>query len=265
MDSVFAAMKAAREAKHISLAEIADATLININFLRAIEEGKTDILPQTYVRAFMREYASFVGLDPAEVMKQYDEMLKPPVPEPPPVAQAVVEQGPPVAPPHESHAPFWSPAQLNPQTAKFAILGAFAVVLGITLWNILSSDSPVVTETPFDTVVKDNEAREGADSVRAMQAALVTGPKAPIDSLTLRAATTDTVWMQITIDATAPREYLLRPNSRMSWKAKEQFVLTVGKPSAVAFTLNQKPLVALGKQGLVIRNVTITRDNLAKK
>jgi hypothetical protein len=51
----------------------------------------------------------------------------------------------------------------------------------------------------------------------------------------------------------------------MSWKAKEQFVLTVGKPSAVEFTLNQKPLGALGKQGSVIRNMVITRDHLAKR
>lgn len=265
MESVFAALKSAREAKRLSLADIADGTLINVDFLAAIEQGKTDILPQTYVRAFMREYASFVGLDPSEIMKRYDEMQKPRDPERPPVPREVQA---PVTVATPAPQPRQAPEQrkpINPQSAKLAILGILSVVLGITLWNLLSSESPVATETSFDAVIKDNEAREGVDSIRAARAALTRGTKAPVDSLTLRAVTTDTVWMQLAIDAAAPREYLLRPNARISWKAKEQFVLTVGKPTAVEFTLNQKPLGTLGKRGSVIRNMTITRDLLAKK
>src|SRR5512142_1334804 len=72
MDSVFTLLKQAREAKNLSLADVADSTFISIRYLEAIEAGRTDILPQAYVRAFIREYAAVVGLDPAEIMRRYD-------------------------------------------------------------------------------------------------------------------------------------------------------------------------------------------------
>ena len=67
-------LKQAREAKNLSLADVSDTTFISIRFLEAIEAGKTDILPQAYVRAFIREYATVVGLDAAEVMRRYDSI-----------------------------------------------------------------------------------------------------------------------------------------------------------------------------------------------
>src|SRR5512142_1064571 len=80
MDSVFTMLKQAREAKNLSLADVSDTTFISIRFLEAIEAGKTDILPQAYVRAFIREYAAVVGLDIAEVMRRYDSMGRPQAP-----------------------------------------------------------------------------------------------------------------------------------------------------------------------------------------
>ena len=54
MNVFFQELKRAREAKRLSLADIADRTLINIRHLEAIERGDTSILPETYVRAFIR-------------------------------------------------------------------------------------------------------------------------------------------------------------------------------------------------------------------
>lgn len=53
MDSVLQELKLTREAKHLSLTDVSDATLINANFLDAIEQGNTTVLPQTYIRAFI--------------------------------------------------------------------------------------------------------------------------------------------------------------------------------------------------------------------
>ena len=56
-----------RVAKDISLADISKKTHINIKYLEAIEQGSFDILPQTYIRAFIREYALVIGLAPKAV------------------------------------------------------------------------------------------------------------------------------------------------------------------------------------------------------
>ncbi|HEX9007437.1 MAG TPA: helix-turn-helix domain-containing protein, partial [Bacteroidota bacterium] len=65
-------LREARKQHHLTLEDVADATLINIEFLRAIERGSLDVLPQPYVRAFMREYAAVVGLDPVLLMEKLD-------------------------------------------------------------------------------------------------------------------------------------------------------------------------------------------------
>ncbi len=72
MSTAFDLLREAREQHHLSLSDVADATLINIDYLRAIEQGRLDVLPQPYVRAFMREYAGVVGLDPAALMQKLD-------------------------------------------------------------------------------------------------------------------------------------------------------------------------------------------------
>lgn len=64
-------LRAAREARGMSLDDIAQSTLINVDFLKAIEAGDTN-LPAAYVRAFLRAYASSVGLDPAYVMRRFE-------------------------------------------------------------------------------------------------------------------------------------------------------------------------------------------------
>jgi cytoskeletal protein RodZ len=49
-------LKKLRLEKQVSLMDISFSTRINIKFLEAIEAGKFSVLPQTYVRAFLREY-----------------------------------------------------------------------------------------------------------------------------------------------------------------------------------------------------------------
>ena len=53
-----------REMRGVSLREIADGTKISVRFLQALEEGRLDVLPGgLFPRAFVRQYANFLGLD----------------------------------------------------------------------------------------------------------------------------------------------------------------------------------------------------------
>lgn len=67
-----ATLKNAREEKNISLDELQESTKIQKRYLTAIEEENFKILPGTfYAKAFIKEYAVAVGLDPAELMEMY--------------------------------------------------------------------------------------------------------------------------------------------------------------------------------------------------
>ena len=65
-------LKLQREKLKISLPEISAQTRINEVFLRNLENGDFSFQQEIYIRAFIKEYANAVELDPAEVIKDYD-------------------------------------------------------------------------------------------------------------------------------------------------------------------------------------------------
>jgi cytoskeleton protein RodZ len=63
-DAVGNKLRAARTRRQLSLPEVEDATKIRVRYLRALENDDWDQLPgETYTRAFIRTYGSFLGLD----------------------------------------------------------------------------------------------------------------------------------------------------------------------------------------------------------
>ncbi|MCB0721576.1 MAG: helix-turn-helix domain-containing protein [Ignavibacteriae bacterium] len=65
-------LKLRREKLKISLPEISAQTRINEVFLRNLENGDFSFQQEIYIRAFIKEYANALELDPAEVIKDYD-------------------------------------------------------------------------------------------------------------------------------------------------------------------------------------------------
>ncbi|RYG73818.1 helix-turn-helix domain-containing protein [Lentibacillus lipolyticus] len=69
-------LKEAREAKKLSLDRLQETTKIQKRYLEAIEQGNFDILPgKFYARAFIKEYASAVGLDAKELLEEHKEEI----------------------------------------------------------------------------------------------------------------------------------------------------------------------------------------------
>jgi hypothetical protein len=66
-------LKNARQTAGMTLDDIHEATRISLKNLRLIESGDFPSIPQTYVRAFVREYARAVGLDESETLTFYNE------------------------------------------------------------------------------------------------------------------------------------------------------------------------------------------------
>ncbi|WP_183248804.1 RodZ domain-containing protein [Anoxybacillus tengchongensis] len=65
-------LKEAREQRNMSLDDLQEITKIQKRYLIAIEQGNYVIMPgRFYVRAFIRQYAEAVGLNPDELFEQY--------------------------------------------------------------------------------------------------------------------------------------------------------------------------------------------------
>jgi len=249
-------LKRARAARAMSLSDIADATLINVKYLEAIEQGNVEILPEAYVRAFIREYAASVGLDPADTMRRFDAARAPGPPAAPgaerPEARSAIPSRPAVT------AAFRPTPLFTARNATIAGGAAIVVAVAILTWNLIAPEpSAPAREIPFQSVLQEHE-RQNAPAA---------SPQAPLraqpaDSLTLTAAATDTVWFTVTADSLPPRAYYFRPGARGSWRARTAFTLTLGNGGALQFALNGKHIGALGKRGSVLRNVALNRQHL---
>jgi cytoskeletal protein RodZ len=67
-------LKQEREAKGLGLNELQEITKIQKRYLVGIEEGNYAMMPgKFYVRAFIKQYAEALGLDPDEIFEQYKE------------------------------------------------------------------------------------------------------------------------------------------------------------------------------------------------
>ena len=72
MTSLGQALREQREARNISIEEIASATKIVSRYLEALEADRLDQMPGGFfIRGIIRTYAKSVGLDPEEVLNRY--------------------------------------------------------------------------------------------------------------------------------------------------------------------------------------------------
>jgi transcriptional regulator with XRE-family HTH domain len=76
--SVGAELKAAREAKKITLDTISKKTKIPVKYLESLERDEFDGFPsQTYAKSFIRAYSKVVGLDLSVMTRQFNAEVSP--------------------------------------------------------------------------------------------------------------------------------------------------------------------------------------------
>lgn len=74
MPSVSQILRQTREAKGISLDEVAQRTYIKLPYLIALEEGDVSKLPApVYIHGYIRQYAKLMGLNGSELVLQYQQ------------------------------------------------------------------------------------------------------------------------------------------------------------------------------------------------
>ena len=71
-ESFFDALKAKRKSQNIEISEICEFTKIQPRYIEAIEKGDFTVLPNVYIRLFLRSYAIFIGADSAKALKDYE-------------------------------------------------------------------------------------------------------------------------------------------------------------------------------------------------
>lgn len=78
MISIVNKLKEAREKKGISIQKASEETRISAKFLEALEKDDYKLFPaEVYLKGFLRIYASYLGLDPKDLLKDYEKSKQP--------------------------------------------------------------------------------------------------------------------------------------------------------------------------------------------
>jgi hypothetical protein len=72
-ETFYSELKALRISQKIEITEISERTKINPDFLTAIEEGDFSVLPNVYIRLFLRSYANEIGADSKQILIDYEK------------------------------------------------------------------------------------------------------------------------------------------------------------------------------------------------
>lgn len=76
MPTVAEQLRSAREARRLTIQEVAEVTKMRTDHVRALESGDYDFfVAPVYIRGFVRGYAQLLKLEPTEIMRTLDEEL----------------------------------------------------------------------------------------------------------------------------------------------------------------------------------------------
>lgn len=238
-------LKRQREERKIRLSDVAVQTRISIKFLEAIEAGNFEILPATYIRAFIRDYAKAIGLDPDETIKRFDLHME--------ALKAAKEQT------EEGTVEKAGPKPINLTNAQKVA----AAAVGLAILSILS----YLAFSPSKKQPVDINAYENVEEVnqRKFDSAYTAATTAKSDSARLVLSASDTVWVNLVVDDGKTYDLLMKPGNRFAFWGRRKFSMTIGNAGGLIVSLNGHEYPPLGKTGVVIRNVTILKDGTIKK
>ena len=204
-------LRVAREARGLSLQDIANQTRIPVRHLQHVEQGEWDDLPAvTYCIGFVRAYGNAVGLDGPELGREVRELLSGSRPRP-----AVAEYYEPT-----------DPARAPPRAlAIVALVVAIALVIGYAVWRSTLREVEQPPAAPAPTAAAPQQP---APTTPATPQAVAGQP------VTL--VSTGEVWLRIT-DGTSGASLF-------------QGVLASGQSFAIPATA-QRPLLRTGRPQLL--------------
>ncbi len=212
-------LRRAREERGLDLETIARQTRIKRDFLEALEEDRLEVFPgSVYARAFLREYAAFLGLDDAVLASSV------PAGEPEPGA---------------------SDTDRSEDRGRFARVAA-AVLLAI----VMVAGAAVLRQRGGNAEPPSPPAPSQAVTAPAQVSADIRSPS-PV-GVRLRIRAEDRCWVRVRSGDQLLYEGTLQPGQSLHFASREPIVLRAGNAGALRVRVNEREEEPLGAIGQVI-------------
>jgi cytoskeletal protein RodZ len=264
-------LKQAREARGISLHEMAARTKISIPALESLERNDFSRLPGgIFGRAFVRAYAIEVGIDPDSAVSRFAHLLEQSERE---AAARKAASRPEVT---LDDKQFLQRQQRALLILRIGLAAAAIALVAIAVWQgrayWLRRQAAKVAAAPAAAATATPAAAVTPASAPPIAEAVLPPPAAPVAPAASTEAPTGLVvdialagecWMTVGVDGKPPAAArLFQPGEQHRFEADQEILLDVGDAGVVQVTINGQPAKPLGKSGAHVRT-RITRDNVA--
>ena len=264
MQTVGEILRAERGKKGVTIKDVEGATNIRALYLSAIEDNQFSVAPgEVYLKGFIRNYATYLGLDGQEMVNLYRQQINPP---PPPEPQTGPEDESPDQPePHpttterskrrENRAgQSGSPSVGKPLVAIMVAL----IVAGAGLWfyygsgNNASPQQPSAQQLPAQPPQQQVQPPVVKPQPPQPQQAAPAQDAKKTKPVTVSVKITAECWAAAIADGREIYEGILRTGDAPVWEAEQTLVITLGNAAAAELTHNGRPIGKLGDSGEVV-------------
>lgn len=248
-ESIGARLNKARLKKKATVDQVYKDIKIHPKVVTALEEDRyEDFMSPTYIKAFLKSYCRYLGMDANKIMADYDKLGK----QAPNVALEI-------APKKEAQK------ASNINIDKYLGLARqwlFPVAAGIIAFFIAISlimlASKAVKKISSAASARPKAAAPAASKESSLIKSLSIPASAP---LALTVKTKGDAWLEVKSDGKTIFKSVLKKGSVETYKANDKFQLWTGKGEYIDLTLNGNPLGSPGNG--VIKRISLTREGLA--
>jgi cytoskeletal protein RodZ len=227
--------RAAREARGLSLSDVAEQIRIRSVYLAAIEDQNWNAIgAPVYIRGFLRTYARFLGIDPEEAVAAFNR------------AQP--------ATPADLGLPAAEPAAHATGAGRGSLLVGVAAVVAVLLIAFVVYNELTMRRAATSTgVAQASIAPSGEPS------ATETAPAAPAPSppaarpKTLALVFSAPSWLRVTVDGSVSMEGTFPAGTSKTFHGKSALV-RIGNAGGVEVYVDGKDVGKLGKPGDVVEH-----------
>jgi cytoskeletal protein RodZ len=253
-------LREARIRKGLTIRDVEDATKIRSRYLEALEEDDFDVLPgPTYVKAFLRTYATYLKLNSGELVEEYRRLYETGKEEPGLMRSEAVQQ------PRSRTVAERKKRRTRRNQRGYAIVGLLAVIAVFLLaWfgsgrggdgspplDSASFSSAATTTRPNSATTTTSAGGGAVGSTTSTSTMVTTGENVVM----VLSVTEGSCWLVVREDSENGDELYagtLSAGGQKTFDSAKRYWMNVGKPEVLSVSLNGAEQTIDAKAGAFI-------------